>query len=373
MPFIVAKVPMEHVRDTDSIVAAMESEGFGPDDIVAIVGKTEGNGGINDLGRILIDRVLRDFLVAQGSRDRQAALQVPIALSGGCDGVIAPHLTVFAKLDDDQAPGMDELRLTVGAAVSEPIKPEDVGRLSGVEKVAAGVRNAMADAGIEDMADVHYVQTKSPLLTAERIADAKSRGQTVVTEETMDSMAIGNATAALGIGVAVGEFPMPREDQVAKDLSLYSAVASCSTGVEQVEAQVVVVGNRKGVGGRFRIGHSEMKDALDIDGIYEAIANAGIKLPDRPRASDLGDALVNCFIKCEADPSGRLRGRRLVSLNDSDIHHSHHAKATVGAIAATAIGDSAVFCSDPSLQQGPAGGGPVAAIVDVERAAKLAV
>ncbi len=47
MPFIVAKVPMEHVQDTDSIVAAMESEGFGPDDIVAIVGKTEGNGGIN--------------------------------------------------------------------------------------------------------------------------------------------------------------------------------------------------------------------------------------------------------------------------------------------------------------------------------------
>ena len=109
------------------------------------------------------------------------------------------------------------------------------------------------------------------------------------------------------------------------------------------------------------------------DGIYEAIANAGIKLPDRPRASDLGDALVNCFIKCEADPSGRLRGRRLVSLNDSDIHHTHHAKASVGAVAASAIGDSAVFCSVASLQQGPAGGGLVAAIVDMDQAAKLAV
>lgn len=372
MSFIVIKVPMEHVQDTDSIVTAMETEGFGPNEIVAIVGKTEGNGGINDLGRILTDRVLRDFLVEQGSRDRKAALQVPIALSGGCDGVIAPHLNIFAKVDGGEAAGMDEYRLTVGAAVSEAIFPEDVGRLSGVEKVAAGVRKAIADAGIEDMADVHYVQTKSPLLTAERIADAKSRGHTVVTEETMDSMAIGNATAALGIGVAVGEFPMPREDQVAKDLSLYSSVASCSTGVEQVEAQVVVVGNRKGVGGRFRIGHSEMKDALDIDGIYKAIANAGINLPNRPRASDLGDALVNCFIKCEADPSGRLRGRRLVSLNDSDIHHTHHAKASVGAVAASAIGDSAVFCSVASLQQGPSGGGLVAAIVDMDQAAKLA-
>lgn len=39
-----------------------------------------------------------------------------------------------------------------------------------------------------------------------------------------------------------------------------------------------------------------MKDALDVDGIYEAIRNAGLPLSERPRAGDLGDALVNCFI-----------------------------------------------------------------------------
>lgn len=366
MPFAVCKIPMEHVQDTAGIEAAMREWRFGADDIVAVVAKTEGNGGVNDISRILVDRVLRDFLVARGSRSRTEALRVPIALSGGCDGVISPHMNVFARVPEDatSAASRDDLRLTVGVTVSEPILPEEIGRIAMVEKVAAGVRRAMAEAGIDNPADVHFVQTKTPLLTAERIADAHARGKTVFQTEMMESMAVSNATAALGIGVGVGEFPMPRQEQIARDLSLYSSVASCSSGVEQAEAQIVVVGNCRGIGGAFRIGHSVMKDALDVEGIYEAIANAGLALPERPRAADLGGALVNCFIKCETHPSGRLRGRRLVSLNDSDIHHTHHTKAAVGAVAAAAIGDPAVYCSVAALQQGPAGGGVVAAIIN---------
>lgn len=369
MPFLVCKVPMEHVQDTDGLEAAMREHGFGADDIVAVVAKTEGNGGVNDISRILVDRVLRDFLVGKGKRSRAEVLQVPVALSGGCDGVISPHLNVFARVPDAAAPkgSKDDPRLTVGIAVSERILPEDIGRLAMVEKVAAGVRRAMADAGIGNPADVHFVQTKTPLLTSERIAAAKSRGKTTVMQDTMESMAVSNATAALGIGVGVGEFPLPREDQIARDLSLYSSVASCSSGVEHEEAQIVVVGNRRGIGGAFRIGHSVMKDSLDVDAIYEAIRNAGLELPERPRASDLRGAVVNCFIKCETHPSGRLRGRRLVSLNDSDIHHTHHTKGAVGAVAAAAIGDPAVYCSVAALQQGPAGGGVVAAIIDTTR------
>ena len=51
-----------------------------------------------------------------------------------------------------------------------------------------------------------------------------------------------------------------------------------------------------------------------------------------------------------------------MSINDSDIHHT---KAAVGAVAAAAIGDPAVHCSVAALQQGPADGGMVAAIVDM--------
>ena len=108
-----------------------------------------------------------------------------------------------------------------------------------------------------------------------------------------------------------------------------------------------------------------MNDALDFDGVYEAIRNAGLDLPERPRAEDLAGRLVNVFVKCEADPTSRLRGRRQVSLDDSDVHHHRHIKAAVGAVVAAAVGDPAVFVSVAALHQGPSGGGPVAAIVDL--------
>ena len=372
MPIVVRKIPFEFVTDTDGLLAEIESGAFTADEIIAVVGKTEGNGGVNDFSRILADRVLRDFLVAHGTRTRDEINDMPIVWSGGTDGVIAPHMNVFARVpgdgdSGDGSSGGSEKRLAVGVAMSEPILPEEIGRLAMVEKVAEGVRRAMADAGIDDPADVHFVQSKTPLLTRERIEDARARGQTVALEDTMESMAVSNATAALGIGYAVGEIPLPRPEQIATDLDLYSSVASCSSGVEQVAGQIVVVGNRAGAGGDFRIGHSVMRDALDFDGIYDAIRSAGLDLPERPHPSDLGDALVNCFIKCETDPSGRLRGRRLVSINDSDIHHTHHTKGAVGAVAAAAIGDPAVYCSVAALQQGPAGGGMVAAIVDMSK------
>src|SRR5205809_6515542 len=119
MPFAVCKVPVEHVQDTAGIEAAMKRCNFGADDIVAAVAQTEGNGGVNDISRILVDRVLRDFLVARGSRTRAQALQVPIALSGGCDGVISPHFNIFARVPEDEfsKTTKDELRLTVGFAV----------------------------------------------------------------------------------------------------------------------------------------------------------------------------------------------------------------------------------------------------------------
>ena len=52
-------------------------------------------------------------------------------------------------------------------------------------------------------------------------------------------------------------------------------------------------------------------------------------------------------------------------LDDSDVHHHRHSKAAVGGVAAAAIGDAAVFVSVDAMHQGPQGGGPVIAIVDM--------
>jgi cyanuric acid amidohydrolase len=222
----------------------------------------------------------------------------------------------------------------------------------------------MHKAGISNPEDVHYVQTKTPLLTIESVREAEGRHQTLSCE-VHDSMGVSNGTTALGIAVALTEIAMPHAEQICRDLDLYSSVASCSSGVELNEAQIVLLGNAPGAGGRFRIGHAVMRDALDIDGIYESIRNAGLELPARPRAEDLKGRVVNCFMKCEADRTGKLRGRRQIMLDDSDVHHHRHAKAAVGGVAAAALGDPAVFVSVDAMHQGPQGGGPCVAIIDV--------
>jgi cyanuric acid amidohydrolase len=362
MAIEVAKIEIKSVMDAAGLAEHISKGDFAADEVIAVIGKTEGNGGVNDFTRILSDQAFRAVLRKHGTRSAEEIKKIPMVWSGGCDGVITPHATVFARNARKGTGG--KARLVMGTALSPQILPEDIGRPAMVEKVAEGVRLAMKDAGISDPKDVHYVQTKTPLLTIESIQDAHARGKDVACE-VHDSMGVSNGTTGLGIAVALGEIAMPKAEDICRNLDLYSSVASCSSGVELDAAQIVLLGNKADAGGRYRIGHSVMKDALDIDGIYDAIRNAGLELPERPRASDLKGKLVNCFMKCEADKSARLRGRRQIMLDDSDVHHHRHSKAAVGGVAAAAIGDPAVFVSVDAMHQGPHGGGPVIALVDV--------
>jgi barbiturase len=364
-PVEVRKVPLESVSDASGLAKLIDDGVIEADRVVAVVGKTEGNGGVNDYTRIIADRAFRDVLVEKGTRTPEQVHQIPVLWSGGTDGVLSPHAAIFATLDPSKVEPSDEPRLAVGSAMSEPILPEEIGYPEMVRKVAAGVKEAMKRAGIKSPKDVHYVQTKTPLLTLPTIMEAKKRGHTVWTEDTLHSMDLSNGTSALGIAVALGEIKMPKAEQILTDLSLYSSVASCSSGVELDQAQIVVAGNVRGIGGRYRIGHGVMRDALDADGIWDAIRSAGLELPDRPRAADLDGQLVNLFLKCEADPTGRVRGRRNIMLDDSDVHWHRQIKACVGGVAASCAGDPAIFVSVSAAHQGPAGGGPVAAIIDL--------
>ncbi len=77
---------------------------------------------------------------------------MPIVWSGGTDGVISPHATIFATVPAEKAVKTDEPRLTVGVAMSEQLLPEDIGRTAMITKVAAAVKMAMDNAGITDPA-----------------------------------------------------------------------------------------------------------------------------------------------------------------------------------------------------------------------------
>jgi cyanuric acid amidohydrolase len=124
------------------------------------------------------------------------------------------------------------------------------------------------------------------------------------------------------------------------------------------------MGNSTAWGGDLTIGHDVMADAIDADAVKRALQGAGLDFGWRPSAEQEA-RIVNVFAKAEADPTGYIRSRRHTMLDDSDINQTRHARAAVGGVIAAIVGDPMVYVSGGNEHQGPAGGGPVAAIVRV--------
>src|SRR5215468_11727749 len=145
MAIEVAKIELKTVQDASGLEECIDAGRFAADEVIAVIGKTEGNGGVNDFTRILADQAFRRTLASLGTRAEADIAQIPMVWSGGCDGVITPHATVFAR--NAKTGPASAARLAMGTALSEELLPEDIGRPAMVEKVAAAVKLAMADAG----------------------------------------------------------------------------------------------------------------------------------------------------------------------------------------------------------------------------------
>lgn len=354
-------VPTSAPDDTSGLESLFDRGAVDPADIVCVLGKTEGNGCVNDFSRALASRAYRRVLLnrlnvtADTLRER-----VLMIMSGGTEGVMTPHTTVFSRREATREVSSDEKRLSIGTATTADIAPAELGRVAQVDATAAAVEAAMTDARIHDPADVAFVQIKCPLLTASRMANARERGETVVVDDTDKSMAYSRGASALGVGVATGELDRAdvTDDSVCADNRLYSTVASTSAGVELEHSEVMVLGNSRAAAGRLAIGSAVMNDALDTAAVEAAIADAA------PRGGT--DAVVNVFAKAEASSDGDIRGRRHVIHNDSDIESTRHARAVVNSVIGAVTGDPLSYVSGGAEHQGPDGGGPIAAIVERE-------
>src|SRR5262249_20050392 len=148
----VFKVGMGAPDDVSAAAQLLDAGAFRTQDVVAILGKTEGNGGVNDYTRGLATLSFQ-LLIARHTDQSvdEIARRVPIIWSGGTEGLMTPHATIFVRepADPDQ-PDPGEKRLTVGTAYTRDLLPEEFGRLEHVRVAAAGVRAAIADAGIDD-------------------------------------------------------------------------------------------------------------------------------------------------------------------------------------------------------------------------------
>ncbi len=360
----VFRIPTAHPADTAGLLDLIGSGAVAAADIRAIFGKTEGNGCVNDFTRAYAVAALQTALAGPlGCTPAEAGQRVAMVMSGGTEGGLSPHLLVFAVCA--APPGAAGVpALAIGTAFTRPFLPEEIGRTAQIEATAEAVTAAMAQAGIGDPADVHYVQVKCPLLTGDRIADAAARGQSVATGDTYKSMAYSRGASALGVGLALDEIAREAlsDAMVCRDLTLWSGRASTSAGIELMHNEVIVLGNSPAWASDSTIAHRVMQDGIDLPAVLGALADAG--LPSRGQLGPAGrDALLAVLAKADPSTTGRIRGARHIMLDDSDIAATRHARALVGGVLAAATGRTDLFVSGGAEHQGPDGGGPVAVIV----------
>ncbi|UED87470.1 ring-opening amidohydrolase [Streptomyces profundus] len=325
----------------DALAAAGRTLG----DVLAVVGKTEGNGCVNDFSRGLAaarwEPLLPDDTVT--------------VFSGGTEGVLSPHVNLFVA-DPGPHPGHDR-GLVAAVGRTRDLEPAEIGGEPQLTAVREVVDTLTEQLGLTPD-EVDMVLVKCPLLTSERVAACRAAGAEPVTEDTYESMARSRAAASLGIALSLGECA---EDAALDALAgrhaadVWSARASASAGAELTDCHVLVLGTSGAVGGPLRAVHGVMRDAIDLDSLQRLFA----------RVDAEGGEVVQVFAKAEADPSGTIRGARHTMLTDSDLNSTRHARAAVGGLLSALAGTTAVYVSGGAEHQGPPGGGSVTVVYRV--------
>ncbi|MDE5446011.1 ring-opening amidohydrolase [Bradyrhizobium sp. CSA207] len=358
----VIRIATKGPGDVSGLMSMIGSGAIDPASILAILGKTEGNGGVNDFTREYAVAALCTALAPHlGLAPHEVEQRIAFVMSGGTEGVLSPHITVFTRQEIEHRPaGISGKRLSIGMAHTRDFLPEELGRSAQIAETAKAVKAAMDDAGITDPADVHFVQIKCPLLTSDRVEAASARGNQTATTSAYGSMAYSRGASALGVAVALGEIASDIGDgDVLRRYNWFSKVASTSAGIELMHNVVIVLGNSASSVSQFEIGHAVMSDAIDSAAVIAALNSVGLGIAPQATA---GREFVNIFAKTEASPNGSVRGLRHTMLEDTDISSTRHARAAVGGLIAGLAGTSAVYVSGGAEHQGPAGGGPVAVI-----------
>lgn len=351
--------------DVSTVAVAIDRALFDPAHVVAAIGKTPGNGLVNDYTRGFLTLTLADLLATRTGRSRADILaRIPFVFSGGVEGVLTPHVALFCAEPFASAPQASASpRLAVGTAISRPLQPHEIGAEAQIALTADTVLAAMREAMIDDPKAVHFVQVKAPCLTAEAITTAKSSGRRIKATSPANSMAYSRAAAAFGVGRALDELPAPHFSEAAllSDFDVFSSVASTSSGIEIKGLEVVVLGLSSAWAGDHVIAHQPLADALDIRGFGAVAADLGLSADPQIDAGERTE-IVAIFVKCEPSRDGRIRGEPHTMWNDGDIDAQRHIRAAVGAIAAGVFGDTRIFVSGGAEHQGPDGGGLVAVI-----------
>src|SRR6201986_2207034 len=100
----VFRLSMAHPGDLSALEKLIVGGTIRASDVVAIIGKTEGNGGVNDFTRGYFTQTLMGLLSRHLNKPAAQLLrEIPCVLSGGTEGVMSPHYSVFCVRDEKAA------------------------------------------------------------------------------------------------------------------------------------------------------------------------------------------------------------------------------------------------------------------------------
>ncbi len=212
----------------------------------------------------------------------QVPKKIPLIMIGGCSGLVAPYIGVFVRQKSDKVPD-GKKHFSIGVAQTRDLKPEEIGTMTHVELTEQAVKEAMEQAGITEIADVHCVQTKNPGLTPAKIADADRRG---AASRTLTSRWLTREYVRHGRLLALGEVP---REKVTKIRFAGTSASTTQYRIHLNEASAPIA--------PFVMGNSTLRSAIPSSGtaslkrsrilsVLEALRNAGMELSGlRPRTA----------------------------------------------------------------------------------------
>jgi cyanuric acid amidohydrolase len=308
----VLKVPMAGPDDLTGVVKELDRQSISPDRVKAVMCMTEGDGFARGFATLAFSNFFHRHL---GWEVAEVPKRLPLIMIGGCSGLVAPYAALFVADPACEGTGL-ELRLAIGVTATDDLDLEEFGTTAMVDRIADAVRRGMEEAGIEP-GEVHNVQIKAPWPQAPDLANAKRQGKKVATLDTNRAGMLARGGAALGVAVALGEIVRNKlgDADIASNWSLWSNIASTSSGTERTNFAVLVIGNSRTSKSPYRIGHAAMQDGIDVASVYKALASAGIKA-NGPLTHGPDNPVEHVFLKSAVDGASQCRGRRHVLTSD---------------------------------------------------------
>ena len=343
----VRTLALPRLDDLGALEAALAAKQPAASDVVAILAKTQGDGGPKDRSRKKFVAAAKRILASHlGVATRAVAARVGFVVSGGIEASAAPHMIVLSRRMA-AAPKARRPALAIGRHVSQPIAPTMLGEAPLISAAAASVVAALREAQLAAR-DTHLVLIKGPVgAGAEGISRAR-------------------AATALGACVALGECSLAAATQawMNRDLARWSARVAVSSAAEFARFEVVALGHSKAWVGDLRIAHRAMADWIDLAAVIAALGDLGLRA--RPQLAHAHAARLVATIAKGGPPADEiLRGVPLGLAADPSQPAFRRVRGALAGTIVAATGVPTAFVSGGAEHQGPPGGGLVAFVARV--------